>query len=256
MNRVLRISIKTYRCNASGFSLVEMAIVLVIVSLMLSGLMMSLSQTNENTRRSDAKAQLTEVEEALYGFAQTYGRLPCPAIPNPTAPVLPGAESPMGGGICTRQHGFIPSATLGLKGSVNADGLLLDPWGNPLRYSVTTANTSAFTAAGQMRTVGIAALTPDLRVCREAACTNVIVNRIPAVVLSMGKNWAIFTSADELANAGETTVGGGPSGTTYRIANNLDFVSANYSEENFDDTLTWISSNILYTKMISAGQLP
>jgi hypothetical protein len=74
----------------------------------------------------------------------------------------------------------------------------------------------------------------------------------------MGKNWATFTSADELGNAGEggASVGGGPSGITYRIANNLDFVSAGYSEVNFDDSLTWISPNILYTKMIAAGQLP
>jgi prepilin-type N-terminal cleavage/methylation domain-containing protein len=251
---------KIYRCNTSGFTLVEMAIVLVIVGLMLSGLMMSLSQSTENTRRSDAKAQLTEVEEALYGFAQANGRLPCPAVPNPTAPALPGAESPVGGGTsCTRQHGFVPSATLGLKGAVNADGLLLDPWGNPLRYSVSnTAGTWDFTRSGRMKSVGIAALVPDLRVCRDAACTNVIVDKIPATVLSMGKNWATFTSADELGNAGEggTTVGGGPSGITYRIANDKNFVSADYSEVNFDDIFTWISPNILYTRMIAAGQLP
>jgi prepilin-type N-terminal cleavage/methylation domain-containing protein len=252
-------TMKSYCSNVSGFTLVEMAIVMVIVGLMLSGLMMSLSQTTENTRRSDAKAQLSEVEEALYGYAQANGRMPCPAIPNPTAPALPGAESPMGGGFCTRQHGFVPSATLGVKGAVNADGLLLDPWGNPLRYSVTsTLGTWDFTTTGRMKTVGIGSLHPDLKACKDAACANVIVDKIPAVVLSMGKNWATFSSADELGNAGEggTSVGGGPSGITYRIANNLNFVSADYSEVNFDDTLTWISPNILYTRMIAAGQLP
>ena len=74
----------------------------------------------------------------------------------------------------------------------------------------------------------------------------------------MGKNWATFTSANELANAGEggSSVGGGPSGNTYRIANNVNFVSANYSEVNFDDIITWISPYILYTRMIASGQLP
>jgi prepilin-type N-terminal cleavage/methylation domain-containing protein len=246
---------KTYRCNASGFTLVEMAVVMVIVGLMLSGLMMSLSQTTENTRRSDAKAQVAEVEEALYGFAQAYGRLPCPAIPTST-----GTESPVGGGAaCTRQHGFVPSATLGLKGAINADGLLLDPWGNPLRYSVTnTGGTWDFTRTGRMKAIGIAALIPDLRVCRDAACTNVIADKIPAVVLSMGKNWATFTSADELGNAGEggTSVTGGPSGNTYRIPLDRNFVLADYSDVNFDDIITWLSPNILYTRMITAGQLP
>ena len=130
-----------------------MTVVMVIVGLMLGGLMMSLSQMTENTRRSDAKAQLAEVEEALYGFAQTNGRLPCPAIPSSA-----GAESPVGVEP-VRQHGFVPSTTLGLKGSVNTDGLLLDPWGNPLRYSVTnTAGTSDFTTNGRMRAVGIPTL--------------------------------------------------------------------------------------------------
>ncbi len=237
--------------NIAGFTLVEMAIVMVIISLMLSGLMMSLSQTTENTRRSDVQAQLAEITEALYGYAQANGRLPCPAIPTSN-----GTELPVGGGACALQHGFVPSATLGLRGTVNADGLLLDPWNNPLRYTVTTANSNAFTTTNRMQTLTMAALTPDLRICREAACSNVIANTIPVVILSMGKNWPDFTSADEVANAGETTAGGGPSGTVYRIASNRDFVSAGYNETAFDDLITWISPHILYARMITAGKLP
>jgi type II secretory pathway pseudopilin PulG len=233
-----------------------MILVVGIMAVLLKGLNKRSSQMQQNAA---AISQLAEVKEALYGFAQVNGRLPCPAIPNS---IPPGAESPVGGGIsCTRQHGFVPSATLGLKGAVNADGLLLDPWGNPLRYSVTnTAGTWDFTRTGRMKAVGIAALIPDLRVCREAACTNVIVNNITAVALSMGKNWATFTSADELANAGEGgySVTGGPSGITYRIAanNNKDFVSTDFSEANFDDIITLIYPNDLYKKMQDAGQLP
>jgi prepilin-type N-terminal cleavage/methylation domain-containing protein len=237
------------RC--SGFTLVEMAIVMVIVGLMLGGLMMSLAQTRENTRRSDAQGQLEEIVDALYGFAQARGRLPCPATPASS-----GAEAPPGGGTCSRQHGFVPAASLGLSGPVNGDGLLLDPWNSPYRYSVTNANSWAFTTADGMRTSGMATLTPDLRVCRQAACSTPIAEVIPAVVLSTGKNWANFTSADETANAGEATVGGGPSGSSYRIAGNRDFVSTDYSEANFDDLLTWLSPNILYTRMIAAGRLP
>ena len=241
--------------KTSGFTLVEMAIVMVIVSLMLGGLMMSLSQTTENTRRSDVQVQMAEITEALYGYAQANGRLPCPATPTSN-----GTELPVGGGACTLQHGFVPSATLGLRGTVNADGLLLDPWNNPLRYSVTTANISAFpnafTTINRMQAATMAVLAPDLRVCREAACTNVIASTIPAVILSMGKNWSNFTSADEVANAGEASVGGGPSGAVYRIAGNNNFVSIGYNETAFDDLITWISPHILYTRMITAGKLP
>ncbi len=240
---------RDHRCT--GFTLVELAIVMVIVGLMLGGLMMSLAQTRENARRSDAQGQLEEIVDALYGFAQARGRLPCPATPASN-----GAEAPVGGGTCSRQHGFVPAASLGLSGPVNGDGLLLDPWNSPYRYSVTNANGWAFTTADGMRTTTMATLTPDLRVCRQAACSGPIAEVIPAVVLSTGKNWADFTSADEIANSGEATVGGGPSGATYRIAGNRDFVSTDYSEANFDDLLTWLSPNILYTRMIAAGRLP
>jgi prepilin-type N-terminal cleavage/methylation domain-containing protein len=234
----------------SGFTLVEMAIVLVIVGLMLGGLMMSLSQTRESTNRSEATTQLAEIEEALYGFAQSKDRLPCPATPTSN-----GVEAPVGGGTCTRQHGFVPSATLGLKGAVNADGLLLDPWNNPLRYSVTTANTNAFTTDNKIKITGMA---PDLRVCREAACTNTntITSTAPVMVLSMGKNWADFDHANEKGNAGETTLSGGPSGLTYRIGSDTDFVAAGYNETDFDDLITWLSPNVLYARMIQANQLP
>lgn len=245
----MRISIPS--CGQSGFTLIEMAVVLAILALLLGGLLMPLRQSLENTRRSDAKVQLAELEDALYGFAQANGRLPCPATP-----ASGGREAPLGGGVCTRQHGFVPSATLGLTGAVNVDGLLLDAWDNPLRYSVTTVNASAFTTAGAMRSTGLAALAPDLRICGDAPCAAQVATAIPAVVVSMGRNWAVFTAADEVANAGEVVIGGGPSGATYRIANNLNFVSRDYSEVNYDDLIIWLSPNILYTRMIAAGQLP
>ena len=230
-----------------GFSLIEMAVVLVIVSVLLGGILVSLSQTQETNRRNEAEAKLDEVIQALYGFAQATGRLPCPATATSN-----GAEAPAGGGVCTRAHGFVPSATLGLTGSVNADNLLEDPWLNPYRYSVTTSNGSAFTTANGMRTVTMTTLAPNLRVCADTACATVIASALPAMVLSMGADWATFDNGDpeEVENSGEVTVSG------YRMANDTDFVQRQYAEDNFDDQLSWLSASILYTKMINAGRLP
>jgi prepilin-type N-terminal cleavage/methylation domain-containing protein len=230
-----------------GFSLLEMAVVLVIVSALLGGLLMSLGATQEMNRRNATEARLQEIVDSLYGFAQVTGRLPCPATAGSG-----GAEAPVGGGACTRDHGFVPAVTLGISGPVNDDGLLLDEWLNPYRYSVSDANGNAFTTANGMRGVGMAALNPDLRVCAQAACVDVIASSVPVVLLSMGADWAEFTAADVDAteNSGETTVAG------YRMANDDDFVSTGYIEDVFDDQLVWISANILFTRMISAGQLP
>lgn len=230
-----------------GFSLLEMAVVLLIVSLLLGGLLMSLGTTREVNNRSAAEATLSEVVEALYGFAQATGRLPCPATATSN-----GVEAPVGGGVCTQQHGFVPSLTLGLSGSFNDDTLLQDDWFSPFRYSVTTSNGSAFTTANGMRNTTMGALTPDLRVCDAAACGNVIVDSVPVVLLSLGADWATFDAADvdETENSGEAIING------YRHGADNDFVAADYIENTYDDLIVWMSPSILFTRMITAGQLP
>jgi len=205
----------------SGFTLVEMAIVLVIVGLMLGGLMMSLTQTRESTNRSEVTTQLAEIEEALYGFAQANGYLPNPVNAS-------GVEITTG---APERHGFVPAGALGLKGARNTSGLLIDPWNTPLRYSVTTV------FAKPTLITMIAAGTMEIR---DASGGAIIANVIPAVVLTEGKNWATSTSADEAENRdGDTT-----------------FVSAGYNETNFDDLVLWLSGNILRTKLIAAEKLP
>lgn len=234
-----------------GFSLIEMAIVTVIVGTLLGGLLLSVAALRENNMRNEAELKIEEIIEALYGFAQTNGRLPCPATFNSD-----GAESPAGGGNCTQDDSFVPAATLGLSGAVNGDGLLVDPWQNPYRYSVSDVTTNAFTSVPIVAPPqGIRgfwpALVADLRVCGEAACTNIVANQIPAVVLSQGTDWAEFTGADADATENAEATRNG-----YRHNNDLNFVSTNYIEDVYDDIISWVSPNLLYSRMISAGQLP
>ena len=237
----------TSRHSELGFSLLEMAIVMFIISLLLGGLMMSLGASREISNRAETEALLQEIVESLYGFAQATGRLPCPA----TA-VSNGQEDPVGGGVCNERYGFVPSNTLGLSGELNADGLLMDRWGSPVRYSVTNANNSAFTRNNGMRNRGMANLSPNLRVCANAGCGTIIADNLPVVLLSLGADWASFDGADveETENSGEAVLSG------YRMPNDRNFVSTGYIEDNFDDIVTWISTSILFTRMITAGQLP
>ena len=89
-----------------------------------------------------------------------------------------------------------------------------------------------------MRNVTVATLAPNLRVCTTAAgstataCASnatTVVSTAPAVLLSMGRDWANFTSTDEQENVG-TTVGGGPSGRNYPMASDIVFVTRSRSE--------------------------
>ena len=62
-----------------GFTIVELTVVLVIVSLILGGLMLSLTATRDVASLRDTQRQLTEIKDALLGFSAANGRLPCPA---------------------------------------------------------------------------------------------------------------------------------------------------------------------------------
>jgi prepilin-type N-terminal cleavage/methylation domain-containing protein len=139
----------------TGFTLVEIAIVLLIVTILL-GYTVALFPSQQRLKQYRAvDRQMDQVMEAIIGFAQVNGRLPCPAQPDDV-----GLEDINGVVGCNTYAGFVPVNTLGLDGRFNADSLLLDPWGNPYRYYVTNVDfngdfSSDFTAPGQMRLVGL-----------------------------------------------------------------------------------------------------
>ena len=249
-----------------GFTLVELAIVILIMGLVLGGLAMPLAVPRENARIRDSQTQLEVIRDAIEGFALVNGYLPCPATPASS-----GVASPSGGG-CTEQHGFVPATTLDIGGVRNGDNLLLDPWGSPLRYSVTASDADAngswdFTAPGEMAAVTMPVLQPDLVVCSSAtgstatACANAnltLSDQSPAIVYSLGKDWTSFSSTDQLENVG-ATLGGGASGASYPVAADDVFVMRGRSDGGgsaFDDQLLWLSANALYRHMIEAGRLP
>jgi prepilin-type N-terminal cleavage/methylation domain-containing protein len=247
-------------CGQHGFSLMELAIVLMIVGTLMSGVLVAVSESTANARITNAKAQLREVEEALYGYAQINGHLPCPA-----SDMSNGFADPVADGPCNEPNGFVPVSTLGIYGPINDDGLLLDPWQNPLRYSVaiqvcgTCSGERSFTSSVGLRAVfndGSIDTTDMLRICEADTCNTaeILSNTVPAVVYSMGANWTDYTSADEIQNSGDGSTMLG----SYSIRSSVDddFVSTTYSEENFDDQLVWISPYVLFNRLVSAGKLP
>lgn len=250
---------RTYtKTGLKGFTLIEMAVVLTIIAFMIGAAFMPISAQRESNNIRQAREELKMIEEALYGFAIANDRLPCPALPGA------GVESLTGPGVCTNAIGFVPSATMGISGKVNCDGLLLDPWNNPYRYSVTTSNNGGavspdFTTANDTTLVTPALLNPDLRICTDNSCAASLTNSAVAVVLSMGKNWPNVVSADETQNAAETTVASTCGLAAYNIGNDNDYVSRERVEivgSEYDDIVIWISEAILYSKLLAAGQLP
>ena len=180
-----------------GFTLIEMAIVLVIIGLLLGGLLVPLSNQVENEKRADTEETLAAIKEALTGFAMLNGRLPCPdTTANPD-----GTEnSPCGTALNLTATGTLPWSTLNLNAGE-------DGWYQDLGYTVIQAftNTASF-AANYTNTAG---WTNVLTVYDAANCGGgpgaAISLTIPAIIVSSGKpKDALSTSADE----NENTVGG------------------------------------------------
>lgn len=246
---------KTKLSLCRGFSLIEMAIVLVILGFVMGALLLPLQAQRQQLSQSQTENTLEIANKALLGFAQSQGRLPCPATANGTG-VFPDdspVSNPVAGGTCVVQVGFLPAATLGVQ-PTDTQGFALDAWGNRIRYAVTQVNNGGaampdFTAAGDMANVGITTLAPDIRVCATstaAGCTAAVnlINNAVAVIYSLGATGLLASGgADEDANLNNDTVFVGHE------------PSASGPNGEFDHMLVWVSPYVLYNAMIEAGQL-
>ncbi|HNQ58309.1 MAG TPA: prepilin-type N-terminal cleavage/methylation domain-containing protein [Candidatus Desulfobacillus denitrificans] len=232
---------------ARGFTLAEMAVVLVIVALLIAGMMLPLSAQQDIRARQETEKTLNDIREALVGFAAANGRLPRPAVS-----AVNGAENPATCGNDAACSGFIPWATLGVH--------KLDGWNKLVRYSVTPdfANapitlTTVANRTVQARDAGGAAI----YLAGQAAC-NTTSQCVPAVVFSQGRrNWGTNEAGDALAdesatNADEDANDTGPTNYFSR----LPVTDTAAAGGEFDDMVVWLPTTILINRMIAAGKLP
>lgn len=240
--------------NNSGFTLIEMAIVLALIALILGTGLTLLSAQQDQRRIEDTNTLLNDAQEALIGFAVANGRLPCPATSTSN-----GVESPIGGGACTiALNGFLPAVTLGLSGT-DANGYLTDAWRLSqarIRYAVTTANTNTATTGDGIKTTTMTVFAPDLNVCDSATgitattcgTATQLASKAVAVIYSLGKNGATGgAGTDEAANLNNDPV---------FVSHSITSAKDNPANGEFDDQITWLSPYILFNRMVQAGRLP
>lgn len=268
-----------------GFTLIELAVVLLILGALFAGILIPFTTQVELRRVADTQKTLVEIREALIGFAAAKGRLPCPASVasnGQEAFVNPPIDDEKNGRCKNFLDGFVPAAVLGI-GPTDGAGYVLDAWNNRIRYAVTDADRSAigsptptnsntyfdFTglgpvaaANGEMRNVGMSVLNPNLHVCSTAtgisanACAagTALIDNAVAVIYSIGPNASRADPGglrrDENANPNPNLNDNNPSFVSH------DRAGENNPNGEFDDIVIWLSPNILYAKMIAAGRLP
>ena len=157
----------------SGFTLIEIAIALVIITVLLGYTVAMFPVQQELKQYRQVDREMEEIIDSLIGYAQVNGRLPCADGDGDGLEDWPGGTTD-----CTNVFGNVPARTIAFDGNYNPQGLLIDPWGSSYRYQVTDVdsgvpvdNVGDFTISNGIRTAGIANLTapsvtvPDLQVC-------------------------------------------------------------------------------------------
>lgn len=249
-----------------GFTLVEIAIVLLIVTILLGYTVALFPVQQELKQYRHAEREMDQIIESLIAFAQVNGRLPCPDT-TAVNPAYDGVEDRTAGlNDCDASYGFLPARTLGINGDIAANGVLLDPWGVGYGYAVSEAdagdgNVDLVTTNG-IRSEGIAAIQPDLFICDGSTttgdhtdCTAPLTGGaevlgsnggVAAVIVSLGKNndpAALSNVEDE--NFDDFDDGG----------NDKVYIFAPRADD-YDDIVKWLPTNLLISKMIEADQLP
>jgi prepilin-type N-terminal cleavage/methylation domain-containing protein len=235
--------------NARGFTLIELAVALFIITLVLASILVPLTSQVEQRQISDTRKTLEEIKEALIGFAIANGYLPCPAIS-----AIDGHED-RNGTVCRagKRDGYIPWATLGVS--------KLDAWGHIFRYSVAPAYASSNPLFGLISPRTLMVQTRD---AAGALSPLTNLNDIPAVALSHGKNGygSVNDQGTPQANPADWPLSNLDESTNVAV-NTTTFVSRAPQAAGlpgpggeFDDIVVWISPNILFNRMVAAGKLP
>jgi prepilin-type N-terminal cleavage/methylation domain-containing protein len=116
-----------------GFTLAEMAVAVVILALLLFGAMVPFSAQVDIRNVADTRRTMDAIKEAIVGFAQANGRLPCAADGSIAAGAPSAGIEQVSGNSCNAAFtfGVIPWVTLGVPET--------DAWGRRYSYRVAPA---------------------------------------------------------------------------------------------------------------------
>jgi len=186
---------KHMRTRKHGFSLVEMAIVLIIIAVIVGGGLVIFSNSLDKQRYEETEGKLKVITQALADYRRAFGRLPCPADitrnMEATSSNYYGIEGATPG-MCT---GGTPSASA-LTGPYFVDGMVptktlrlpddaaIDGWGRRITYVVD----NRLTAANAFTSITVSDSTTRMSVTTNTATPVTLSDKVVYVVLSYGEN--------------------------------------------------------------------
>jgi prepilin-type N-terminal cleavage/methylation domain-containing protein len=258
--------------NILGFTLIELSIVILIISLILGGMMTLYNQRLRAERLAEVNRRMGVIAEALYQYRLANNKLPCPANSSvatsdadfalqadgaaETCQTSSTANTDLQSNINTSNNnvfgGGVPVRTLGL-----ADDYAFDPWGNKFTYYIDAEANNSANFTGTSGTDGVS-LRGSLTTTDESGAT--ISAEVFAVIMSHGPNGhgaymasgvrksAGITNAAELVDCMCTNAAVASSVTSIaiRIQRNLTTTSTDL-KTSFDDMVRTLPRSFFYT---------
>lgn len=237
------------RRQNSGFTLLELGVVLVVVALITAGAISLLRLQTERAQFIETRKLLEEARTALIAYVvASGGKLPCPAEPLRTEVATEdayGVSRPTCDTAAMRR-GLIPWKDLGIAGH--------DAWGNYLGYEMTPAfKEGPGTGSSQygMDTAGTVRL-------RDGAGGNAVVsdNSVAAAIWSHGANGNLAITQQGVQQAANASSADESANSAMAPASVV--VTRPHSTEDaeggpYDDQVTWLSRFIVYQRVQAAG---
>jgi prepilin-type N-terminal cleavage/methylation domain-containing protein len=126
-------NVKSENKNQRGFTLIEIAVVLMIMGLIVGAIFSFLTVKYEESYQQLTVTREQKIANSLAFFAQMHGYLPCPGKVKPSAGILVGNQDTLACVTAIQRNGIVPFRVLGLTQTDVTDG-----FGNPISYAVST----------------------------------------------------------------------------------------------------------------------
>lgn len=246
-----------------GFTLLELAAVLAILSVVVVFGMDIANNAIQGSERLSTQQKLSVIQEALEAYAERNGYLPCPANPAlaPSAAAFGIEQRNATVGLGCVAGGGIPAATVGAWiGAVPVRTLGLsenyaeDAWGNKLTYAISLLHDGGAADGG---IASYAANTGSIEIRSGNLTTNYIVTSLADgtaaanatyVVLSHGKNGRgayLMNGSTIGATCNAATLDGTNCDRTDAIFYDAPYNEGSINATAFDDYIVW-GSNLRY----------
>lgn len=228
MRKIVEMRAGDKRSFETGFTLLEMAIVLIILGLTLASFVLPLIKQKNMSAEYETRRRISIIKEALLGYVVLNKSLPCPANPYLATTGFNNAGK-IDSTYCDKV-GVVPWTDLGL--------LETDGWGRRFTYKVDSNFVTSI------------ALTSAADITINDGSTPISV-KIPVVIVSHGENgYGAYTSEGFQFEKEKVSIL-----ESNNTNNDMSFTSMAQSPS-FDDIVDWLSPNVIFNRMVAAGKLP